>query len=67
MEIDKETVDVLKNLISSVQGAPFPKQIEDELYTIWYEHMQETLTTALTLMNKNGIKLVDDTNYPDDF
>ena len=35
----KECIRMLRNLVSDVQGAPYPgDDIKSELYTIWYEH-----------------------------
>jgi hypothetical protein len=27
-------------LVSDIQGAPYPGNLDDELYYIWYEHVQ---------------------------
>ena len=37
----KECIRMLRDLVSDVQGAPFPGgDINTELYAIWYEHAQ---------------------------
>lgn len=36
-----EIIKLMRQLVSDVQGAPFPgEKIEPELYSIWYEHVQ---------------------------
>ena len=27
-------------MVSDIQGAPYPGNLDDELYYIWYEHVQ---------------------------
>ena len=50
----KECVDRLRDLVSSVQGAPFPNdEIKPELYTIWYEHAQRAATECFEFLNDN--------------
>ena len=36
----KECGEKLRKLVSDVQGAPYPGNLDDELYYIWYEHVQ---------------------------
>ncbi|GEM_PF-274707 len=37
----KELVKMIRQLVSDVQGAPYPGEgFEPELYSIWYEHVQ---------------------------
>lgn len=42
--MDKKTkrcVQMMRDLVSAVQGAPFPSEdLKLELYEIWYEHAQ---------------------------
>ena len=38
----EECVGKLRALVSDVQGAPYPSAIENELYTIWFEHIQRS-------------------------
>ena len=45
--MDNKGYVILRQLISDVEGAPFPGTINNELYTIWYEHMQEAAHEAL--------------------
>jgi hypothetical protein len=36
----KECSEKLRKLVSDIQGAPYPGNVDDELYYIWYEHVQ---------------------------
>lgn len=36
----KECSEKLRSLVSNVQGAPYPGSLDNELYNIWYEHIQ---------------------------
>ena len=36
----KECSEKLRKLVSDIQGAPYPGTVDDELYYIWYEHVQ---------------------------
>lgn len=36
----KECSEKLRKLVSDIQGAPYPVNVDDELYYIWYEHVQ---------------------------
>lgn len=50
----KECIQMLRDLISDVQGAPFPGDcINSELYTIWYEHAQKVAVECLEYLNDN--------------
>lgn len=42
---------LLRQLIADVEGAPFPSTINNELYTIWYEHVREAAHEALEFLN----------------
>ena len=43
----KEYITLIKQLISEIEGAPYPSQINNGLYTIWYEHAIMVATNAL--------------------
>ena len=48
----KECVERLRDLVSSIQGAPFPNEdINLELYAIWYEHAQASATDCFEFLN----------------
>ena len=54
---DKRTVkciEMLRQLVSDVQGAPYPgKDINDELYSIWYEHTQASAVACFEFLDEN--------------
>ncbi len=52
-KIDKEGYEIMKQLVSDVQGAPFPDVIENELYRIWFEHAQEVAMQCLEYIARN--------------
>lgn len=54
----KESTEKLRNLVSDVQGAPFPGTFSIELYTIWYEHIQSHALDALEFL---GTEIPDTT------
>lgn len=50
----KQCVERLRDLVSSVQGAPFPNDdLKPELYSIWYEHAQRSATECFEFLNAN--------------
>lgn len=50
----KECIQMLRDLVSDVQGAPFPGDgIDSELYTIWYEHAQKVAVECFEFLNAN--------------
>ncbi len=51
--VNIEGLDILKQLVSDVQGAPFPKDVNNELYEIWYEHAQRIAIQCLEYLDKN--------------
>lgn len=55
--LEEKDLSILKKLISDVEGAPYPSVINNELYTIWYEHVQISASAALEFL---------DTMYPED-
>ncbi len=44
-------LDILRRLMSDVEGAPSPGVIKQELYSIWYEHAQSVAQEALEFLN----------------
>lgn len=46
-----ECIEKLKDLVCDVQGAPFPGAFNNELYTIWYEHIQNHALDAFEFLN----------------
>ena len=59
----KQCVEMLRQLVSDVQGAPYPgDDINSELYTIWYEHAQKAAVSCFEFLDENfpeDIKEVD--------
>jgi hypothetical protein len=54
----KELAEIMRKLLSDVQGAPYPGEgFEPELYTIWYEHVQRNAQNCFEFL---------DENYPND-
>ena len=50
----KECIRMLRNLVSDVQGAPYPgDDIKSELYTIWYEHAQRAAVECFEFLDAN--------------
>lgn len=48
-----ECVNKLRNLVSDVQGAPYPGNINDELYYIWYEHAQKNAMDCFEFLDEH--------------
>ncbi len=50
----KECVKLLRELVSDVQGAPYPgDEIRSELYSIWYEHAQRAAVNCFEFLDEN--------------
>ncbi len=57
MERDSNTeklLSMLRQLVSDVQGAPFPggPEFEPELYSIWYEHVQRNAQECFEFLDE---------------
>ncbi|HNY16286.1 MAG TPA: hypothetical protein PK542_00830 [Treponemataceae bacterium] len=52
-KLDQEGYEIMKQLVSDVQGAPYPNVIENELYRIWYEHAQLVAIQCLEYIDVN--------------
>lgn len=47
-------VAMMKDLVSTVQGAPYPgPDLKEELYTIWFEHAQRVAVDCYEYLNSN--------------
>jgi hypothetical protein len=47
-------VKMIRQLVSDIQGAPYPgDQVESELYTIWYEHVQKAAVECFEFLDEN--------------
>ncbi|MDD7417176.1 MAG: hypothetical protein SPI86_04545 [Treponemataceae bacterium] len=49
----KECTERLRKLVSDIQGAPYPGDVQDELYFIWYEHVQKSALECYEFLDKN--------------
>ncbi len=50
----KQCIQMLRDLVSDVQGAPFPgSELKPELYEIWYEHAQRAAVQCFEFLNDN--------------
>lgn len=50
----KECIKMLRDLVSDVQGAPYPgDDIKSELYSIWYEHAQRSAVACFEYLDEN--------------
>lgn len=63
-KMDSEGYTILKQLVSDVQGAPYPNVIENELYRIWYEHAQVVAIQCLEYIDRNFPKDKDGDKLP---
>lgn len=63
-KMDQEGYEIMKQLVSDVQGAPYPNNIESELYRIWYEHAQLVAIQCLEYIGKNFPKDKELDNFP---
>lgn len=50
----KQCIEMLRQLVSDVQGAPYPgENINNELYSIWYEHAQRAAVLCFEFLDEN--------------
>lgn len=50
----KQCIDMLRQLVSDVQGAPYPgEDIDKELYAIWYEHAQSAAVKCFEYLDEH--------------
>jgi hypothetical protein len=49
--MDERGLALLRQLMSDVEGAPFPGVVGGELYSIWYEHTQSVAQEVLEYLN----------------
>lgn len=50
---DSPEIKLIKDLISIIQGAPYPVDVSPELYSIWYEHAMKTITNAYSYIDEH--------------
>ena len=58
----RECAERLRKLVSDIQGAPYPGDVQDELYFIWYEHVQKSALDCYEFLDKNFPNEVMDVN-----
>lgn len=50
----EELARLARQLVSDVQGAPFPgDSFEPELYSIWYEHVQRGVQSCFEFLDEH--------------
>lgn len=50
----KTCIEMLRQLVSDVQGAPYPgDDVNGELYSIWYEHAQQVAVNCFEFLDAN--------------
>jgi len=49
--MDDRGLSLLRQLMSDVEGAPYPAAVQEELYAIWYDHAQGLAQEALEYLN----------------
>lgn len=50
---DADEIRIIKALVSVLQGAPYPTNVNDELYRIWYEHSLNSVSEALAYLDRH--------------
>lgn len=63
-KMDQEGFQIMKQLVSDVQGAPYPNVVDSELYKIWYEHAQVVAIDCLEFIDKNFPKEKNSDKFP---
>lgn len=59
----KQCIEMLRQLVSDVQGAPYPGgDIKSDLYTIWYEHTQKVAVNCFEFLDENFPQEASDVN-----
>lgn len=56
----KECTEKLRKLVSDIQGAPYPGSLDNELYYIWYEHVQRNAMECFEFLDENFPKEQED-------
>lgn len=65
--MEDKSLDLLRQLMSEIEGAPFPGELNPELYAIWYEHAQSKAQEALEFINAVDPDYGRKTDLPPDF
>ena len=65
--MDDRGLELLRRLMSEVEGAPYPAAVQEELYGIWYEHAQSIAQEALQYLNTVHPGYGKDESVPEGF
>lgn len=65
--MDEKGLALVRQLMSEIEGAPFPGGLDGELYTIWYEHAQKSAQEALEYLNEVDPSYGKDGQLPENF
>jgi len=65
--MDDRGLALLRQLMSDVEGAPFPGAAAPELYAIWYEHAQKSAQEALEYLGEVDPEYGRERDFPADF
>jgi len=65
--MDDKGLALMRQLMSEIEGAPFPATFDSELYVIWYEHAQKGAQEALEYLNEVDPSYGKDGELPEDF
>lgn len=65
--MDDRGLALLRRMMSDVEGAPFPAELDLERYAIWYEHAQQNAQEALEYLNDLDPDYGRVNELPDDF
>lgn len=65
--MDDTGLSLLRQIMSEIEGAPFPASFDQELYTIWYEHAQRSAQEALEYLNRVDPSYGKGEELPGDF
>jgi hypothetical protein len=65
--MDDKGLALVRQLMSDVEGAPFPASLDGELYAIWYEHAQKSAQEALEYLNEIDPSYGKNGKLPEDF
>jgi len=63
--MDDRGLSLLRQLMSEIEGAPFPAGAQGELYSIWYEHAQSVAQESLEYLNNLDPRYGKDDTMPE--
>ncbi|MBL8968508.1 MAG: hypothetical protein JNG85_16000, partial [Spirochaetaceae bacterium] len=56
-----------RQLMSEIEGSPFPGHLDAELYAIWYEHAQKCAQEALEYLHAVDPEFGREGDFPAEF